>query len=164
MQNIVLIGFMGSGKSSIASMLAKNLDKSLIDSDSYIESIQKTSIKDIFASKGEHYFRLLEKNFIDEFENSSNNIIATGGGMPIFNDISKLGIAIYLKIDFDSIVQRIINEVNTRPLFKDIQKAKELYIQREPLYTKASKIIINANTNPTKIMQDIMKAIDDKTK
>ncbi len=153
---------MGSGKSTLAPLLAQALGSKCIDSDNYIESQEKRSITEIFASQGEQHFRNLEQQFIHSFENTQNYIIATGGGMPIFNDISKLGICLYLQVDFKIITQRVMQSPNIRPLFCDLEKAKQLFIQREPTYIRASNIIINANSTPEHVFQDTMKVLHDQ--
>ncbi len=164
MENIVLIGFMGSGKSTIAKELSNELKIPYIDSDIYIEEQEKMSIKDIFKIKGEKYFRALELKFIESFYNIKNHIIATGGGMPIFNDINKLGICIYLNAEFNTIKNRIgksnANNKCNRPLFDDISKAKLLYNQRVLIYEQKSNYCVNANHDKYTITKKIMQILD----
>lgn len=158
MQNIVLIGFMGSGKSTIAKLLSHTLQCSLIDSDIYIAKQAQQDIRDIFAQKGEKHFRDLEFDFIQTFSQQQNHVIATGGGMPIFNDIKGLGICVYLKTDFEVICTRLAQTTqNHRPLFDDKQNARELFLQREPIYTNISDMIIDANHNKSYVAKQILK-------
>ncbi len=164
MKNIVLIGFMGSGKSTIASVLSNRLNMAHIDSDTYIEEETHMSIIDIFKFKGEDYFRFLESKFIQSFCNTSDYVISTGGGMPIFNDIEDLGIIIYLDATFNVIRNRIeqanIDQGNKRPLFDDIQKAYSLYNDRQSIYKAKSNYCINANQNLDMIIDDILNTLD----
>ena len=163
MKNIVLIGFMGSGKSTIAKRLSAILQWSWVDSDEYIAYQQKCSIKQIFQEYGESHCRKLESEFIESFIQKKHYIIATGGGMPIFNDITHLGVRFYLKSDFFTITQRIKlaqqDDNNTRPLFDDIQQAHALYKKREPLYKSQSDFTINANTDEDGVARAIIDII-----
>lgn len=163
MTNIVLIGFMGSGKSTIAKLLSDALKMPYIDSDIYISDKEKRSIADIFTYKGEKHFRSLEFLFIESFSTKSNHIIATGGGMPIFNDVKKLGLCIYLQSDFETIKSRILNEEqNIRPLFQDIDKALRLYYERTPIYQKVSDYIVDSTKDIQVVVDNIIKIISHK--
>lgn len=159
-KNIVLIGFMGSGKSTIARLLADKLDKATIDSDDYISKNANLSIREIFNIHGEKYFRKLEKDFIDKFSKEKDFIIATGGGMPIFNDISTLGNRFYLKADFDRILQRIQKQNDSkRPLFDNIDRAYNLYTERLTIYEKHCDYIIDSNTTEEIIVESILEKL-----
>ncbi|PAF50458.1 hypothetical protein BKH44_08240 [Helicobacter sp. 13S00477-4] len=159
MQNIVLVGFMGSGKTTIGARLAKHTDRYLIDTDIMIGLQNSQSVKNIFDNHGEEYFRQLERHFIKWAEkNIQNAIIATGGGMPAFNSIEKLGKIFYLKIDFESIKKRLTqNELSARPLFENPNKAYELYESRQNIYEKCANISINANQPIENILMEILK-------
>ncbi|WP_104718764.1 shikimate kinase [Helicobacter trogontum] len=164
MDNIVLIGFMGSGKSTTAKLLSMSLNIPFIDSDTYIAEQEKSSIKDIFAYKGEAYFRRLEALFIESFSTQKGYIIATGGGMPIFNSVKKLGICFYLQSDFNTIKQRILQEnettqENTRPLFNDIPKAFSLYNERVKIYENSCDYIIDSRGDTQVIVDTIISLI-----
>lgn len=161
MCNIVLIGFMGSGKSTIARILSQKLCMPHIDSDTYIEAQEQKKIKEIFAQKGEAYFRNLELQFIESFCKKNGYIIATGGGMPIFHDARKLGVCFYLQSDFDTICARIENEAqikkeHVRPLFDDKEKALNLYNERAILYEKAANHIIDSMQEKEAIVANII--------
>lgn len=148
---------MGSGKSSTAKKLSQILNKEWIDSDSHIEMSQNQSIPGIFATFGESHFRTLESNFIESFSNKSGYIIATGGGLPIFNDTKNLGFRFYLKSDFHILASRIQDDKkNTRPLFSDLQAAHKLFKEREKIYEMQSDVIINANQNLDSVIAEIL--------
>ena len=164
MTNIVLIGFMGSGKSTIAKLLATALMIPHIDSDIYIANNAQSSISDIFALKGEKHFRHLESLFIESFSTKKNHIIATGGGMPIFHDVKKLGLCFYLQSDFDTIEKRIeadnkLKGHNSRPLFQDKEKALKLYHERTNLYKNSSDYIIDATKDMQSVVTDIISLL-----
>lgn len=157
MENIVIIGFMGSGKSSVGRELARATQRFFIDSDFMISSRENLSISEIFSLKGEEYFRQLEGEFIHWAKKSLHNtIISTGGGMPIFNDISNIGKIVYLKIGFDEISKRLsFDEIQKRPLFQDISKARALYEERRNVYERVADKIIDANTSVSEIIRKI---------
>ncbi|PAF53367.1 hypothetical protein BKH42_06525 [Helicobacter sp. 13S00482-2] len=158
MNNIVIIGFMGSGKSFVGRELAKHTHRFFIDSDVLISNQEDCSISDIFSLKGEKYFRELEGDFIKWAQGSLfNAIIATGGGMPIFNPLSGLGKVIYLEIDFDAILKRLDPEqIAKRPLFQNLCEARYLYEERKSIYERVSDKIINANAPIEEIIKNIL--------
>src|ERR1035437_10296834 len=145
--NITLIGFMGSGKTTVGKVLAEKMGLDFADLDSVIESSEKSSIADIFKTKGEDYFRELERDALNSLLKKDNLLIATGGGTPCFFDnlanINKNSISIYLKMSADSLFERLKNEPNHRPLIKDLKdKELRLFISdllatREPFYLGA---------------------------
>ena len=145
-KNIILTGFMGSGKSTIGRKLAQNLDNSyFLDTDSLIEHFENREISEIFADDGEEYFRECEKKVFNWIkENVKNSVISTGGGLPMFvPEIKEAGIVIYLKVKFDDIVKRLTNEeISKRPLFQDLEKAKQLFNKRDEVYTKLADYVI----------------------
>lgn len=158
MANIVLIGFMGSGKSTIGSALAQKMGRFLIDTDLLIESTAGQSIAEIFARSGERGFRTLESQAIAWLSaNVSNAIIATGGGMPIFNDISTLGEIYYLHSDFETILARLDHiQRSKRPLFDNEARAREIYAQREAIYAKVAHHTIDASQQIPEILTRIL--------
>ncbi|PAF49803.1 hypothetical protein BKH41_00415 [Helicobacter sp. 12S02232-10] len=161
MKNIVLIGFMGSGKTTVGTHLARYTKSYLIDTDMLIAAQNSQSIKNIFENYGEEYFRKLEADFIQWVEkNIQNAIIATGGGMPIFNPVRGMGKVFYLKIDFEKIQKRLTQtELDSRPLLKNISEAYEIYKNRQTLYAKSADIIINADQPIDKVVSEILKYI-----
>ncbi|MDO7253681.1 shikimate kinase [Helicobacter cappadocius] len=161
MENIVIIGFMGSGKSSVGKELAKYTQKQFLDSDLFISNQEGLSISEIFNSRGEAYFRELERDFIHWVQkNIFGAVIATGGGMPIFNDISKLGMVVYLKIDFDEIKKRLHpDEIKKRPLLENMHQAKRLYQERERIYQRVANKIVDADAPIEKIIKEILNLV-----
>ncbi len=167
MKNIILIGFMGVGKGSTAREIIKQSKMVAIDTDDIIESMQNRRIKKIFEDEGEAYFRNLEKKVSIWLEkNVSNTLISTGGGFYKVSNLNKIGKVVFLHSSFDGIYKRIINHPNAtkklkkRPLFKEVDKVKELYKLRLPEYKKVADIIIDVeNKSIEKIAAEILKKV-----
>ena len=156
--NIVLIGFMGSGKSSVGRVLAKQKGMYFIDTDSLIESFEGQKIRDIFANHGEGYFRELEKKTFNWLSSCVDNaVISTGGGMPtVIDSFSSLGKTIYLKVGFDTLLDRLkAEEFDKRPLFQDIEFARKIFEIREPIYTQKSELIVDANMEFESVLKEV---------
>ncbi len=171
MNNIVLIGFMGVGKGTVARALAKESRKLFaIDSDDLIESLENRRIKAIFEEDGEEYFRDLEKRVAKWIEKSvKNSIISTGGGFFKVKNIKKLGTIVLLDAEFDYILKQILSHPNAqrklakRPLFKDKEKARELYDKRKERYLEVADIVINIeNKDPQTIAKEILERVNTK--
>lgn len=144
--NVVLIGFMGSGKSSVGKILAKQLFKEFADVDSIIEAEQSASITEIFNTKGEAYFRALEQKCINELTQKKGQVIATGGGLPIHSSISDKSLIVYIDADFDVILQRLPKkEHDKRPLLQDEARARALFSQRIDTYREQATFTVDAN-------------------
>lgn len=164
--NIVLIGFMGSGKTSVGKALARGLFKNFVDVDSVIESEQKRTISDIFAKEGEEYFRSLEQKCINELTQKTGQIISTGGGLPIFSSISERSLIINIDADFDVILKRLsIKERAKRPLLQDESNAKALFNERMPIYRELAHFSVDANQSiPTFIHVALDFILDKRVK
>jgi shikimate kinase len=162
LDNIILTGFMGSGKSTIGRLLAKKIEHSyFLDTDSLIEHFENRTISDIFTKEGEEYFREAEKRVFDWIkDNVKKAIISTGGGLPVFvPEIKEAGVVIYLKVDFENIISRMTKEeLQKRPLFQDLDKAKELFKKRDEIYTKLSHYVIE-NTDINSTIQQILTKV-----
>ena len=160
--NIILTGFMGSGKSTIGRLLAQKLNHSyFLDTDSLIEHFENKEISEIFKTDGENYFRECEKRVFDWIKvNVKNSVISTGGGLPMFiPEIKDAGIVIYLQVEFENIVERVTKEeLDKRPLFQDLEKAKELFYNRDEVYTKLADYIIK-NDDIEKSIEMILRSL-----
>ncbi len=167
MKNIILIGFMGVGKGSTAREIVKQSEIVAIDTDDIIESMENRRIKKIFEYEGEEYFRDLEKKVSIWLEkNVSNTLISTGGGFYKVSNLNKIGKVVLLHSSFDGIYKRIVNhpqaekKLRKRPLFQEINKAKELYKLRLPEYKKVADIIIDVeNKSVEKVAAEILKKV-----
>ena len=168
MNNIILIGFMGVGKGTIARAYAKEFDEFAIDTDDLIESLENRKIKNIFAEDGEPYFRALEKKCALWLEkNVQNSIISTGGGFYRQENLKKIGRVVLLDSSFDGIYQRLKNHPNAdkkfakRPLFQNIEEAKKLYDIRSSEYKKVADVILDVeNKSIEKIVKELRDVIE----
>ena len=127
---IYLIGFMGSGKSTIGKMLAQHLQLAFYDMDTLIEAKTQKTINEIFTEEGENAFRLIEKDVLHTTRQLEKAIIATGGGAPCHFDnmdwIGKHGMSLYLKASPSLIAQRLRFQQNHRPLVRDLNDTELL--------------------------------------
>ena len=165
--NIILIGFMGVGKGTVARALVKESSMYAIDTDDLIESMENRAIKKIFANDGEAFFRNLEKKTALWLENSvDNTIISTGGGFYKQENLKNIGTVIYLKSSFDGILKRIKkapnakNKLKKRPLLQDKKEALKLYNTRVVEYERVADIVIDVENRDLKdIVIDILGQI-----
>lgn len=168
--NIVLIGFMGVGKGSIAREIVKQTGMVALDTDDLIESMENRKVKTIFEEEGEAYFRGVEQRVATWLaESVSHTLVSTGGGFFKVQDLHKIGQVVLLHADFDTIYHRIISHPNAqkklkkRPLFKDQKSAHKLYKERESAYLDVADIVIDvAGKTPEKIAKEIIKKVIDK--
>ena len=161
--NVVLIGFMGSGKTSVAQVLAKQLYKEFADVDSIIEAEQNASVNEIFKTKGEEYFRTLEQKCINELTQKKGQIIATGGGLPIYSSISDKSLIVHIDADFDVIMGRISDkERNKRPLLQDEARARALFDERIDTYKELAVFRADANQSVSTFIHFIRDFILDQ--
>ena len=165
MNNIILIGFMGSGKSSVGRYMEESEGFALIDTDEYIEKQQNDSINNIFANKGEEYFRNLEMECIKELIalNTDMTVISVGGGLPMRGEnqklLKELGKIVYLRATVDTLVSRLTDDT-TRPLLKGgnlRQKITELFEKREATYEGIADIVIDTDNYSPKEIYNIIK-------
>ena len=144
---IVLVGFSGAGKSTIAKKIATHFNFSLLDTDKMLEERYHITVYDCFEKYGEETFRQLEYNILKESLEHENVVIATGGGTPCFLDamtlINEKAFSIYIEMSPKSLTQRLLNAKVTRPLTKDKNETElfefvtEQMKFREPYYQQA---------------------------
>lgn len=145
-ENIVLIGFMGCGKTSVGKILARQLSKDFKDVDDIIEKEQNSSITEIFEDKGEEYFRELEQKCINELAEKKGQVISTGGGLPIYSKIPEKSLVIYIETAFHVILNRLSKkERDKRPLFYDESRAKALFDERIHIYKEQADFCVDAD-------------------
>ena len=165
--NIVLIGFMGVGKGTIARAIRQRSSFVALDTDDIIESMENRKIKAIFAHEGEEYFRSLERKVARWLQRGvKGTIISTGGGFFKVPNLKKIGTVVLLNSSFDAIYERIITHENAekklrkRPLLQDLDKARELYAQRLPQYLKVADVVIDVTDKaPSTIAKEILKKV-----
>jgi len=166
--HIVLIGFMGSGKTTVGKLLAKAINLEFIDMDSFIEKEQKSTIKEIFSNKGEAYFRKLESKALSKIlSNSKKKVISTGGGAPCFLNnmeiIKSNSISVYLKVGSQRLVERLIQDTQ-RPLIQNktdkelLTFVKDTLRERQKDYSQAD-ITVRAIDSPDSLTERITKFI-----
>lgn len=165
MKTIVLIGMMGSGKTTIGKLLGEKLTLRSIDIDVIIEQNEKRTVSEIFQNEGEKYFRNIERETIKENFTNKDLIISLGGGA--FEDqltqelLLKNSTVIYLKTSPNVILERIKNNTN-RPLLKNqmtVEKIQSIILQRQKNYELANITILTDNKNTDKIVEEILGVI-----
>ena len=147
MKRIILIGYMGAGKTTIGKALSKELGIIFYDLDWYIESRMRKTVSEIFAERGEEGFRKIEYNMLHEVAEFEDVIISCGGGTPCFFDnmdyLNQQGQVVYLKAEPEVLYKHLLMAKVERPLLKGKSKEellkfiKEQLEKREPFYTKA---------------------------
>ncbi len=162
-RRIILVGYMGTGKTTLGKALAANLSIPFIDSDQEIEKMIGMSVNDFFKSKGEALFRKMESEFIENLSLKESYILSTGGGMPCFDGnmskLNKIGITIYLQNSISVIVNRIWNSKVKRPILLGKSKSELIdYIDehlkiRELFYLKAKYILSSEQQEVSKIIE-----------
>lgn len=152
---VILLGYMGCGKSSVAHYLHQKHSLTYCDLDAYIEKQENQSIAEIFKLKGEIYFRKIENQYLKQLlQEQSFDIIALGGGTPCYADnmslINKIKTikSIYLKVNLETLTHRLFEQKHHRPLIADIADKHQLkdfirkhLFEREFYYRKATEII-----------------------
>lgn len=165
MKTIVLIGMMGSGKTTIGKLLGEKLTLRSIDIDVIIEQNEKKTVSEIFQNEGEKYFRNIERETIKKNFTNKDLIISLGGGA--FEDqltqelLLKNSTVIYLKTSPNVILERIKNNTN-RPLLKNqmtVEKIQSIILQRQKNYELANITILTDNKNTDRIVEEILGVI-----
>jgi shikimate kinase len=161
--NIVLCGFMGSGKTTIGKLLAKELRFCFVDTDALIEQSEGKKISDIFAEFGEEYFREIESKTVKEISLKTNTVIATGGGVVLSskntNALKQNGLVVLLKITPEEALKRLKDDTSRPLLMRPDKKqaVKSLLSLRQPAYISAADVVVDASENPQKTVQKILQ-------
>ena len=161
-KNILLTGFMGSGKSTVGRIIAEKLNREFLDTDEKIEEDQNQTISHIFREKGEAHFRLLEKLVINDICRTGNSVIATGGGSLLNEDNLDMslqtGIVFCLTAEIDILISRMGNRRN-RPMVseKNSDAIIELYDSRKNSYNKLPNQIDTSDISPHETADIIVK-------
>ena len=151
---IFLIGFMGSGKTTVGKPLAKALGFRFVDMDHHITDTRHKTVAEIFEELGENGFRKLEQQTLQELSTQDNIVIATGGGAPCFFDnmeaMNRAGATIYLQVSPEGLATRLKHGRDKRPLLRGkndrelLLYIKEKLVEREPFY-KQARIIVDCD-------------------
>ncbi|CAM3517649.1 shikimate kinase [Aequorivita lipolytica] len=167
---IVLVGYMGSGKSSVGKKLSKVLKLPFKDLDSEIEKIEEISISKIFSEKGEIYFRKVENRVLKKLLSESKHfILATGGGTPCYGDsmefitAHKDVVSIYLKTSLEVLVTRLKSEKNQRPLLAHLNNEEEIedfirkhLFERAFYYNQANVVVENSSEDIAETVEKVI--------
>jgi len=159
---ICIIGMPGSGKSTIGSLLSEKLQYKFIDLDHEIEINTGLRIKEIFRNKGEDSFRKLETEILKEMIIKNNIVISTGGGTILKNEETlKKSYNILLHCDLSDLIKRASRNKNRPLLSSNVEsKMKDLFNERKDLYNKIADLKIDANSNITKTVKDILNSLE----
>jgi len=162
MKNLFLIGFMGTGKSTIAKFLNRNYGMEMLDMDEAIEESEGMAISGIFKEKGETYFRYLETELILQLKEKENTVISCGGGAVLrpenVRGMKESGKVILLTATPETILERVSRN-DKRPLLnghKNIEDISKMMEDRRPRYEAAADVVINVDG---KSVEEICKEI-----
>lgn len=164
-KNVFLIGFMGCGKSTMARLLADELQMELVEMDETIEKEENRTINDIFATDGEQYFRDLESALIVRISDMGNAIVSCGGGAILREEnvanMKKNGTVVYLSATPETIYERVRCSTN-RPLLNgnmNVEYISELMLKRVDKYEKAADVILCVDGKAKKAVLSELKNI-----
>lgn len=162
--NLYLVGFMGTGKTTVGRMAAQRLGFTLLDSDQEIERQQGRTITRIFAEDGEPAFRAMEREFIARGHPGSRTVVACGGGLVVQPGMLELlkrkGVVICLHASIGTVLQRISGHAH-RPLFNGENpeaRLRELYAQREPVYRQSGTLILTDARPLADVVNHVLRA------
>lgn len=162
MRNIVLVGFMGSGKTTVGQLISDKTGMPLIDMDSMIVERAGKSINDIFADEGEAHFRSLERSMVQELAATEGHVISTGGGIVLnpdnIADFEKTGLVVCLLVDAETVLDRVRHDTS-RPLLAGDKEARiiELLESRKALYEALTHTIdTSGRPSPVPTAQEII--------
>lgn len=163
MKNIYLIGFMGTGKSSVGKILAKEMGAEFLDTDKMVEERTGKSVADIFEEYSEEEFRRLETEVLREITEKENLIVSTGGGIVITRGnldlMKKTGHVITLIADIQTILDRIHGDETKRPLLEvedPFEEIKRLLFDRASFYINAHHIVETSDITPREAADQII--------
>ena len=166
---IFLIGFMGSGKSTIGKLLADSLRWNVVDMDTFIEEKHFKTVGQLFEGHGEAKFREIERMALKEISQFENTVISTGGGCPCFFDNMQTmllqGTCIYLKLSAEELTARLLKSQIDRPLIRGkneeelLQFIRRKLDERESFYSQSQIIIDCSDKREMTIVQEIFEKI-----
>ena len=165
MNNIVLCGFMGCGKSTVGKRLAERHGLTFVDMDTYIEEQAGCSVADIFATHGEAVFRAMEHDACTVLGKQKNLVIATGGGAVLdagnVMALTENGTIVFLRVNAQTVLERLKNDTS-RPLLQQDNKdaaVRALMQRRTPLYEAAARTTVDADDEPDTVVSAIEDAL-----
>ncbi|MDG1806012.1 shikimate kinase [Flavicella sp.] len=170
---VVLIGYMGSGKSSIGRKLSKKTGYTLVDLDDFIVEKEEASVKEIFESKGEIYFRQKEEEYLIELLQTKEDIILSlGGGTPCFGKNMDLVLdskdtkSIYLRGSVPKLTEKLFLKKSKRPLIANIETKEAMaefigkhLFERSPFYSRAEFQVSTDNKTKKEVAQEVFELL-----
>lgn len=169
---VILIGYMGSGKSAIGKKISKKMNMDIVDLDDYIEEGENLTIPEIFDEKGEVYFRKKEREYLKKLlESKQDRIISLGGGTPCYGDNMELILkaspyVFYLKASIDTLLKRLVEGKEHRPLIKNINDdelpefiGKHLF-ERNFYYMQSHEIVNVDNITRKEVAANIIQMLN----
>jgi shikimate kinase len=161
--NLYLVGFMGTGKSTVGRQVAKQLGFQFLDSDHEIERLQGKLVTQIFAEEGEAKFRIMEREFIAQGHPSQKCVVACGGGLVVPPGMLELlrsrGIVMCLHAHIETILQRTMHATH-RPLLQvenPADRLRELYAQREEIYRRTGTMVLTDSRPLREIVAHVLR-------
>ena len=154
--NVILVGFMGAGKSSVGRIVARRLGRCFVETDDMIVAKEGMAIPEIFATKGEPYFRALEEDAVNLLALKNGDVIATGGGLPCREGrpdvLRTLGTMVWLSGDFDVLYDRALG-MGKRPMLasRSREEAEALYRARIAFYSQADLTVDTTTLGPDQV-------------
>jgi shikimate kinase len=165
--NVILVGFMGAGKSSVGRILATRLGRCFVETDEMITATEGRPIPEIFAEKGEARFRALEDEAVRLLALKRGDVIATGGGLPCgagrAEALRAIGTVVWLSGDFGTLYERALRG-GDRPMLsgKSREQAEALYVGRKPFYAKADLAVDTTDLNPDQVAARVAAALAER--
>ena len=163
-ENLILVGFMGAGKSSVGRLLARRLGRCFVETDDMITAREGCSIPEIFARHGETHFRAAEEETLRVLRLKTSDVIATGGGLPgregRMEALRALGTVIWLAGDFDVLYERALR-AGARPMLagRTRDEVEALCRSREPFYRQADLAVDTTGLGPDQVVSRILGAL-----
>ena len=162
--NILLVGFMGAGKSVVGRLLARRLGRCFVETDEMIVAREGRPIPDIFRTEGEAYFRALEAEMVEALKLKSGEVIATGGGLPCregrMAELRELGTVVFLDGDLAALHERA-SRTGRRPMLegRPFEEVEKLYRERERYYRQADIIVDTVGLGPDQVVAKVLAAL-----
>ena len=163
-RNVILVGFMGAGKSVCGRLLARRLGLCFVETDDMIVAREGRSIPEIFSQDGEERFRELEAEAVQALALKSGDVIATGGGLPCregrMDILKRLGTVVWLRGPVTDLVERA-RRLGSRPMLdgRPVEEVQALYRSREPYYGQADLVVDTTTLGPDQVVGKIVAAL-----
>ena len=161
--NLYLVGFMGTGKSTVGRLVARQLGFQFLDSDHEIERLQGRPIAQIFAAEGEEKFRAMEREFIEHGHPARSCVVACGGGLVVPPGMLELlrarGVVMCMHAPIETVIRRTMH-ASHRPLLQvenPEQRLRELYAQREEIYRRTGTMVLTDSRPMREIAAHVLR-------